>query len=327
LTTAEDVMSRLNATTRKKVQIASETSIERFPVPSVSMTKALGGGLAYNRQALLWGNRSSGKSSLCLQMIGNEQKKAKVCAWIDAEESYDPAWATRLGVDSSQLILSPIKTIADMANAGVDMLEAGVDILVIDSISALLSDAYFNEGEMKDFDKTRQIGNESKEMKAATRMLNYANQKTAIIYISQVTTAFGQHHSSLQPTGGVAVQHFSTAIIKLWAPPSEKEQIMGKVSDGDYVFEKAVGRKVTWVIEKNKIGPPMGRGEYDFYYDGDHVGVDTAGETLDLAVKLGKVSKGGSWYTVYGEQFQGRIKAVNYLHENPEILEKLAGEL
>jgi recombination protein RecA len=102
----------------------------------LDLNKQLNGGLAYGRQVLIWGNKSAGKSSFCLQMIGQAQKEGKICAWIDSEQSYDPKWAQRLGVDSESLIYSPARTINDMVDVATQLMSAGVDMIVVDSISA-----------------------------------------------------------------------------------------------------------------------------------------------------------------------------------------------
>ena len=117
---------------------ADRVEIQKLKTPSLSLNVALKGGLAYGRQILIWGNKSAGKSSFCLQIIAEAQRDGKLCAWIDAEQSYSPEWAERLGVDSSKLIYSTAKTINDMVDIGTQLIQSGVDVLVVDSISALL---------------------------------------------------------------------------------------------------------------------------------------------------------------------------------------------
>jgi recombination protein RecA len=290
---------------------------------------ALKGGLGHGRQVLVWGNKSAGKSSFCLQLIADAQKEGKSCAWIDAENSYSKDWAEKLGVDSENLIYSPAKTINDMVDVATQLMEADIDIIVVDSISALLPAIYFEKdsSELKKLEDTKQIGAEAKDMTHAVKMLNYSNKNTLLILISQQRNQFGSMHASHIPTGGMAVKFFSSTVIKLWSSEAEANAIKSGMKVGDKIIEQRVGRPVNWIIDYNKLGPPNLSGQYDFYFQGDHVGVDGVGEILDVAEQFGVVEKGGAWYTVLGERFQGRAKTVEWLRKNPESVEKLKEEI
>jgi recombination protein RecA len=325
----EDIMAKLDPKTRARVQSAQNVKVHKQLTPSIGLNVALKGGLGYGRQVLVWGNKSAGKSSFCLQMIALAQQEGKTCAWIDAEASYDQNWAEQLGVDSSSLIYSQAKTVNDMVDVGVKLMEAGVDVIVVDSISALLPGIYFEKdgNEMKDLQDTKQIGAEAKDMTHAVKMLNYANKNTLLVLISQQRNQFGSMHASHIPTGGMAVKFFSSTVIKLWSSEAEANAIKAGVAVGDKILEQRVGRPVNWIIDYNKLGPPNLSGQYDFYYQGESLGVDRIGETLDVAEMYGLIEKGGAWYTINGERFQGRAKAVAYLRENPEVAGKLIGEI
>ena len=171
---AEEILASLDPKTRQRIQLATNVSAERQKTPSIGLNMALKGGLGYGRQILIWGNKSAGKSSFCLQMIAQAQKEGKTCAWIDSEHSYDAEWAGKLGVDSSSLIYSQAKTINDMVDIGTQLMDAGVDIIVVDSISALLPAIYFEKDstELKKLEDTKQIGAEAKDMTHAVKMLN-----------------------------------------------------------------------------------------------------------------------------------------------------------
>ena len=322
---AEEILAKLDPKTRQRVQMATEVDVQKQQTPSIGLNLALKGGIGYGRQVLVWGNKSAGKSSFCLQMIGMAQKQGKTCAWIDAESSYSAAWAEMLGVDSSKLIYSSAKSVNDMVDVAVQLMNAGVDIIVVDSISALLPAIYFEKDgdNLKDLQDTKQIGAEAKDMTHAVKMLNYANKGTLLILISQQRNQFGSMHASHIPTGGMAVKFFSSTVIKLWASEAEANAIKSGIEVGDKIIEQKVGRPVNWIIDYNKLGPPNLSGQYDFYYQGDTVGVDSVGEVLDVAEMMGIVQKGGAWYTVEGERFQGRAKTVDYLRGFPEVLEKL----
>jgi recombination protein RecA len=324
-----DIMSKLDPKTRQRVQIALEVETPKQKTPSVGLNLALRGGLGYGRQILVWGNKSAGKSSFCLQMIAEAQKEGKTCAWIDAEASYSRDWAEKLGVDSDNLIYSPVKTINDMVDIGTQLMEAGVDLIVVDSISALLPAIYFEKdsAELKKLEDTKQIGAEAKDMTHAVKMLNYANKKTLLVLISQQRNQFGSMHASHIPTGGMAVKFFSSTVIKLWSSEAEANAIKAGVKVGDKIIEQRVGRPVNWIIDYNKLGPPNLSGQYDFYFQGDTLGVDGTGEILDVAEQFGIIQKGGAWYTVGEERFQGRAKTVEYLRANPDIVAKLREEI
>ena len=322
---AEEILARLDPKTRQRIQLATDVSAERQKTPSIGLNISLKGGLGYGRQVLVWGNKSAGKSSFCLQMIGMAQKEGKTCAWIDAESSYDPEWAAKLGVDSSSLIYSSAKSINDMVDVATQLMEAGIDIIVVDSISALLPAIYFEKdsSELKKLEDTKQIGAEAKDMTHAVKMLNYANKNTLLVLISQQRNQFGAMHASHIPTGGMAVKFFSSTVIKLWSSEAEANAIKSGIKVGDKIIEQKVGRPVNWIIDYNKLGPMGQNGQYDFYYQGDQVGIDSVGEVLDSAEMMGIVQKGGAWYTINEERFQGRNKALDYLKNNPDVVKLL----
>jgi recombination protein RecA len=325
----DSVLAKLDPKTRARVTAAQDVVVQKQVTPSIGLNIALKGGLGYGRQTLVWGNKSAGKSSFCLQMIALAQQEGKTCAWIDAEDSYDPEWAESLGVDSSSLIHSKAKTVNDMVDVATKLMDAGVDVIVVDSISALLPAIYFEKdgNEMKDLQDTKQIGAEAKDMTHAVKMLNYANKNTLLVLISQQRNQFGSMHASHIPTGGMAVKFFSSTVIKLWSSEAEANAIKAGVKVGDKIIEQRVGRPVNWIIDYNKLGPPNLSGQYDFYYQGEALGVDRVGEALDVAEMVGAIEKGGAWYTIGEERFQGRAKAVQYLRDNPEIVAKLIGDI
>jgi recombination protein RecA len=305
---------------------AANVEIQKQKTPSLSLNVALKGGLAYGRQVLIWGNKSAGKSSFCLQLIAEAQKEGKLCAWIDSEQSYSPEWAEKLGVDSQSLIYSSAKTINDMVDVGTQLIHSGVDLLVVDSISALLPAIYFEKdgSELKQLQDTKQIGAEAKDMTHAVKMLNYVNDKTLLILISQQRNQFGSMHASHIPTGGMAVKFFSSTIIKLWSSEAEASSIKDKIAVGDKLIEQKVGRPVNWTIDYNKTGPQFITGSYDFYFQGSHVGVDWIADLVDTAEMLGVIERGGAWYTVLEERIQGRANVIARVREDLDMQEELS---
>lgn len=329
MTNIEEVLANLNPKLRKKVSIGSEIENVQFAeTPSYGLNSALNGGLPYGRQILIWGNKSSGKSSFCLQIIAGEQKKGKICAWIDAEMTFSPEWATRLGVDTENLIVSTARTINDMVDVATDLMKAGVDVIVVDSISALLPAVYFEKdsSELKQLENTKQIGAEARDMANAVKMLNYSNNQekpTLLILISQARNNLGAMYVNQIPTGGKAVQFYSSTIIKLFSSESDNQAIKGKLYVGDRIIEEKIGRKVRWDVQFSKTSPAFQTGEYDFYFRGEDVGIDSIADLVDTAESMGLVERAGAWYTVEGERFQGRDKLVLGVKENLDIQELL----
>jgi recombination protein RecA len=332
----EEILAGLNPKLRKKISLGSEIEQTHFAkTPSFGLNRALNGGFPYGRQVLVWGNKSSGKSSFCLQLIAQAQQEGKVCAWIDAEMTYSPDWASKLGVDSSSLIHSTARTMNDMVDVGTDLMKAGVDLIVVDSISALLPAIYFEKDstDLKQLENTKQIGAEARDMTNAVKMLNYANNQvkpTLLILISQARNNIGAMYVSQQPTGGMATKFYSSTIIKLFSSESDNQAIKGKIYVGDKIIEEKVGRKVRWDVQFSKTSPAFQTGEYDFYFRGADLGVDTIADLVDTAEMLGFIERGGAWYTVEGERYQGREKLILGVKENLDIqqalIEKVSNE-
>lgn len=159
-------------------------------------------------------------------------------------------------------------------------------------------------------------------------MWNYANKNTALILISQIRNKITTYGAMHQATGGHAVDFFSSTVVKLTSSAREADQIEGEIFNGDRIIKEPVGRPVNWSIDKNKLGPPNRYGSYDLYYAGDFVGIDNIGESFDIGEKLGIITKkGSSWFTLFETQFQGRMKVIAHLRENPDILAKLREEI
>ena len=324
--TIEEVLSQLNPKLRKQVMSGDTVPATQYAAtPSFGLNRALNGGLPYGRQVLIWGSKSSAKSSLCLQTIALAQKEGKVCAWIDAEMSYDKDWAEKLGVDTSKLIVSQARTINDMVEIGVDLMQAGVDLVVVDSITSLLPAIYFEKDtdELKQLENTKQIGAESRDFSNAWKMINYANNKvkpTLFILISQSRNNINAMYTSQQPTGGQATKFYSSTIIKLFSSESENQAIKGKIHVGDKLIEEKVGRKVRWEVQFSKTSPAFQSGEYDFYFRGDDLGVDSIGDLVDTAEGMGLINRTGAWYQLEdGTKVQGRDSLVDRFREDLEI--------
>lgn len=326
-------MAQLNPRIRKGITNGVGIDITTQATPSFGLNKALNGGLPYGRQVLIWGSKSSAKSSFCLQTIAMAQKEGKQCAWIDAEMSYSEDWAVKLGVDPEKLIYSQARTINEMVDVGVALMEAGVDIIVVDSITSLLPAIYFEKGsdELKQLENTKQIGAESRDFSNAWKMINYANNKvkpTLFILISQSRNNINAMYTSQQPSGGQATKFYSSTVIKLFSSESDNQAIKGKIQVGDKLIEEKIGRKIRWELQFSKTSPGFQSGEYDFYFRGDQIGLDEIADLVDTAELAGLVSRTGAWYLLPdGTKVQGREGFINKVREDVELEKVLREQL
>ena len=333
MTTMEEALAQLDPRIRKRLSNGAGFKTEFQPTPSYGLNRALGGGLPYGRQVLIWGSKSSAKSSLCLQMVGLAQAEGKLCAWIDAEMSYDEAWAKKLGVDTENLIVSQARTINEMVDVGTALINAGVDLVVVDSITSLLPAIYFEKDsdELKQLENTKQIGAESRDFSNAWKMINYANNKvkpTLFVLISQSRNNISAMYTQQQPTGGQATKFYSSTVIKLFSSESDNQAIKGKIPVRDKLIEEKIGRKVKWELQFSKTSPGFQSGEYDFYFRGDKVGIDAVGDLVDTAEMAGIVSRTGAWYIVSEDKkVQGREAFINYVKENDKFRKSIEDQL
>jgi recombination protein RecA len=331
--TTEDVLAQLDPRIRKNLTNGEGIRVEYQPTPSHGLNKALNGGLPYGRQVLIWGSKSSAKSSLCLQTIALAQQEGKVCAWIDAEMSYSEDWAKSLGVDTSKLIYSSARTINEMVDVGTNLINAGVDLVVVDSITSLLPAIYFEKdsSELKQLENTKQIGAESRDFSNAWKMINYANNKvkpTLFILISQSRNNINAMYTSQQPSGGQATKFYSSTVIKLFSSESDNQAIKGKISVGDKLIEEKIGRKVRWELQFSKTSPGFQSGEYDFYFRGEKVGIDTVADLVDTAELMGIVNRTGAWYILPdGTKVQGRDGFITKVREDKQLFSDILSKV
>lgn len=329
----EEALAALDPRIRKRLSNGVGFKIEHVRTPSFGMNRALMGGLPLGRQVLIWGSKSSAKSSFCLQTIGDAQRDGKLCAWIDAEMSYSEDWAKAMGVDTDNLIVSQARTINEMVEVGTSLMNAGVDIIVIDSITSLLPAIYFEKGtdQLKELENTKQIGAEARDFSNAWKMLNYANNKvkpTMLVLISQSRNNISAMYTSQQPSGGQATKFYSSTVVKLFSSESDNQAIKGKIKIGDKLIEEKVGRKVRWEIQFSKTSPAFQSGEYDFYFRGDNLGIDAIGDLVDTAELAGAVERTGAWYVLPdGSKVQGRDGFVSRVREDLDLQESIKEKL
>ncbi|PHS02194.1 MAG: recombinase RecA [Blastopirellula sp.] len=283
--------------------------IEGISTGALSLDLALGGqGIPRGRIAEVFGPESSGKTTLCLHMIAEAQKTGGVAAFIDAEHALDPSWAKKLGVELETLLVSQPSS-GEEAMQITEMLikSNAVDIIVIDSVAALIPKAELN-GEIGDSHVGRQARLMSQTMRKLTGAI--AKSKTSVIFINQIREKIGVMFGSPEVTpGGRALKFYSSCRIDV--------RRIGQLKDG----EDVIGQKVRAKIVKNKVAPPFRIAEFDMMHTN---GISYEGDMIELGILHKIVARSGAWFK-YGEiqLGQGKEKARTYLVENPELSEEI----
>ena len=279
--------------------------IEATSTGSLGLDIALGiGGLPKGRIIEIYGPESSGKTTLALHVAAEEQKKAGVCAFVDAEHALDPQYARKLGVNLDELLISQPDT-GEQALEIVDTLvrSGAVSLVIVDSVAALTPKAEL-EGDMGDM----QMGSQARLMSQAMRKLtgSISRSNCMVIFINQIRMKIGVMFGSPETTtGGNALKFYSSVRLDI--------RRIGSIKDRDEV----VGNTTRVKVVKNKVAPPFKQVEFDIMYGG---GISKMGELIDLGVKAGVVEKSGSWFSYGDERIgQGRENAKQFLKENSEI--------
>ena len=285
---------------------------ESIKTGALSLDLALGGGIPYGRIIEIYGPESSGKTTLSLHIIAEAQKVGKTTAFIDAEHALDPAYAERIGVKTSDLILSQ----PDNGEQALDIVEMlvnsnALDLIVVDSVAALTPKAEI-EGDMQD----HHVGLQARLMSKALRKLTGSVSKTrsTVIFINQLRMKIGVLFGNPETTtGGNALKFFSSVRMDI--------RRLGQIKAG----ENIIGNRVKVKVVKNKIAPPFRWAEFDIMYN---EGISQAGDILDLAVEKDLIEKAGAWYSYAGDKIaQGREATKDFLKEHPDILAGLEKEI
>jgi recombination protein RecA len=300
--------------------MAADINIQRYPWASVQTTVATGG-LARGRIHLLYGNRSSGKSLLAMQTVGLLQRQyGLTAAIIDSEGTTDPFFIEKFGVDSKKLLVSHDKSFLKAGEAAVDFLKAGVDILIVDSISTLIPEQFLDGDEIKNADGQKQMGARAKSVGVLMNTIHYANDCDAIIIvISQAKMVMGAKVPSIMADGGKAMEHAASQIFKVTASPAESQQIKGDYIIGDRILQKPIGREVSLLVEKNKLGPASQAIKYNMYYAGMDIGIDTYEEVVTLGTEMGIFDKSGTWLSYNGQKWQGSKQVATAMRAEPDL--------
>jgi len=279
--------------------------IEATSTGSLGLDIALGiGGLPKGRIIEIYGPESSGKTTLTLHCVAEEQKKRGVCAFVDAEHALDPQYAKKLGVDLDELLISQPDTGEQALEITDTLVRSGaVSMVVVDSVAALTPKSEL-EGDMGDHN----VGVQARLMSQAMRKLtgSISRSNCMVIFINQIRMKIGVMFGSPETTtGGNALKFYSSVRLDI--------RRIGAIKDRDEVVGNATRVKVV----KNKVAPPFKQVEFDIMYG---EGISKNGELLDLGVKAGVVEKSGAWYSYLEERIgQGRENAKIFLKENPSI--------
>src|SRR5436190_2299128 len=284
-----------------------------IPTGSVGLDLALGvGGLPRGRVVEIYGPESSGKTTLTLHAIAQAQKAGGVCAFIDAEHALDVNYARKLGVRIEDLLVSQ----PDCGEQALEIVErlvstGAVDLIVIDSVAALVPKAEI-EGEMGD----AHMGLQARLMSQALRKLTAATARnnTAVVFINQLRMKIGVVYGNPETTtGGNALKFYASVRLDI--------RKIGVVKNGDVVM----GTKTRVKVVKNKMAPPFREAEFEILYG---MGVNWAGEIVDLGSEAGVIEKSGAYYSWKGERIaQGRENACQWMQENPKIAEEIRTRL
>ncbi|MHA6261941.1 recombinase RecA [Arenibacterium sp. CAU 1754] len=272
---------------------------------SLGLDIALGiGGLPMGRIVEIYGPESSGKTTLTLHCVAEQQKKGGVCAFVDAEHALDPQYARKLGVDIDELLISQPDTGEQALEITDTLVRSGaVNMVVVDSVAALTPKSEL-EGDMGD----SSVGVQARLMSQAMRKLtgSISRSNCMVIFINQIRMKIGVMFGSPETTtGGNALKFYSSVRLDI--------RRIGSIKDRDEVVGNATRVKVV----KNKVAPPFKQVEFDIMYG---EGISKMGELLDLGVIAGVVNKSGSWFSYGDERIgQGRENAKQFLRENQSI--------
>ncbi|MGI5864126.1 MAG: recombinase RecA [Myxococcales bacterium] len=287
--------------------------VQAISTGSISLDIALGvGGVPRGRIVEIYGPESSGKTTLCLHIVAEAQKKGGIAAYIDAEHALDVQYARKLGVRTDDLLISQPDTGEQALEIAEMLVRSGaIDVLVVDSVAALVPKAEL-EGEMGD----AHMGVQARLMSQALRKLTgtISKSQTCVIFINQIRMKIGVMFGNPETTtGGNALKFYASQRLDI--------RRVGAIKNGDEV----VGNRTRVKVVKNKVAPPFREVEFDILYG---TGISREGDLLDLAVTHNFIEKSGSWYSFSGERIgQGREQAKEFLRTRPEAATEIEKQL
>lgn len=287
--------------------------VEAISTGALSLDIALGiGGLPKGRIVEIYGPEASGKTTLCLSVIAQAQKKGGVVAFVDAEHALDINYARKLGVNTEDLLISQPDTGEQALEITETLVRSGaIDVLVVDSVAALVPRAEI-EGDMGDSHVGLQARLMSQALRKLTAAINRSN--TLVIFINQIRMKIGVMFGNPETTtGGNALKFYSSVRLDV--------RRVGAIKNG----EDVTGNRTAVKVVKNKMAPPFTKVEFDLMYG---EGISEEGDLLDLAVTANLVEKSGAWFSINGERMgQGRDQAKNFLKQHPEYMTELRAKI
>jgi len=298
------------------MRLGSDAPVIKVPVistGSLGLDVALGvGGLPRGRVVEIFGPESSGKTTLALEVIAEAHKQNGIAAFVDAENALDVGYARSLGVKTDDLLISQPDTGEQALEISEVLIRSGgIDVLVIDSVAALVPRAEL-EGDMGD----SHMGLQARLMSQALRKLTSAisKSKTIMIFTNQIRMKIGVFFGNPETTtGGNALKFYSSVRLDI--------RRTGAIKAG----EDVIGSRTRVKVVKNKLAPPFREAEFDIIYG---EGISRAGEVVDMGVDKGIIEKSGTWYSYKGERVgQGRENARKFLQGNPDLIEKITQEI
>lgn len=287
--------------------------VEAISTGALSLDIALGiGGLPKGRIVEIYGPEASGKTTLCLSVIAQAQKKGGTVAFVDAEHALDINYARKLGVNTEDLLISQPDTGEQALEITETLVRSGaIDVLVVDSVAALVPRAEI-EGDMGDSHVGLQARLMSQALRKLTAAINRSN--TLVIFINQIRMKIGVMFGNPETTtGGNALKFYSSVRLDV--------RRIGAIKNG----EDVTGNRTAVKVVKNKMAPPFTKVEFDLMYG---EGISEEGDLLDLAVTANFVEKSGAWFSINGERMgQGRDAAKTFLKEHPEYMTELRSKI
>ena len=296
-----------------KLGSKANVEIESISTGSLGLDIALGiGGVPKGRIVEIYGPESSGKTTLATHIVAESQKLGGNCAFIDAEHALDPAYAKKLGVNLEELLISQ----PDTGEQGLEIADSliksgGIDVLVIDSVAALVPRAEL-EGDMGDSLPGLQARLMSQALRKLTSSISQSN--TLVVFINQLRMKIGVMFGSPETTtGGNALKFYSSVRLDI--------RRIGAIKDKDEI----IGNQTRVKVVKNKVAPPFKVVEFDIMYG---EGISKLGELVDLGVKAEIIDKSGSWFAYKEHKIgQGRENVKTFLRENPKISKEIENRI
>lgn len=307
-----EIKERFGEGSIMKLSETNKVNVDTIPTGSIAMDLALGvGGMPRGRIIEIYGAESSGKTTLSLHIVAEAQKKGGVCAYIDAEHAMDPDYAKRLGVNTSDLLISQPSS-GEQALQIVETLvkSENVDVIVVDSVAALTPLREI-EGEIGD----QHMGLQARMMSQACRKLSSiaAKSNTMIIFINQTRMKIGMVFGNPETTpGGLALKFYASVRVNLTRT--------AQIKSGDEI----IGNRVKAKVVKNKVAAPFRIAEFDIYYN---EGISKSGDALRAGLLLGVIKQTGNTFIFEGEKMGvGAETAKQYLKDHKEVMEKIKKE-